>query len=266
MREFAQALGGDVSVTSTVGEGSTFTVRIPVGSARESSRRRETSAARPTQAALRPSCRRPRAGSSLAQVAGALPSPPEPSGPRPRVLVVEDNADMRRYLAQVLSRDYEVQTVGDGAAALESATAAPPDLVLSDVLMPRMDGLALVRALHSTLNTRSVPAILLTARAGEEAALEGLGSGADDYVVKPFSSRELRARVHTHLVLARMRAEAAESAMKDRFMGIASHELRTPLMTMKLQLELLARDVAAVLSSTGGASRPSAAASRAWRV
>jgi signal transduction histidine kinase len=111
--------------------------------------------------------------------------------------------------------------------------------------MPGLDGLSLVRALRSHPKTQALPAILLTARAGEDDALEGLGSGADDYIVKPFSSRELRARIRTHLELARMRRVAIESAMKDTFIGVASHELRTPLMILKLQLELTTREAAA---------------------
>ena len=94
--------------------------------------------------------------------------------------------------------------------------------------MPEVDGLALVRALRSAPDTHSIPAILITARTGEDATLEGLGSGADDFIVKPFFSRELRARVHTHIELARMRRDAAEAAMKDTFIGMVSHELRTP--------------------------------------
>jgi signal transduction histidine kinase len=265
VRELAGALGGEVRVESQSGEGTTFTVDIPMDVA-------------PAQEVRAHVLRRATAeeGSSAyvveaerwiapAQVPRLPPPPAAGETARPRVLIVEDNADMRQYLAQILGRDYEVQTAADGAAALELTAKSVPDLVLSDVIMPGMDGLSLVRALRSNARTRLVSAILLTARAGEEAALEGLGSGADDYIVKPFSSRELRARVATHLELARIRREAAESQMKDLFIGIASHELRTPLTTLKLQLELLARDAAKTALEPEGVTRPSAAALPAWR-
>jgi signal transduction histidine kinase len=238
VREFARALGGDVGATSTPNEGSIFTVEVPfehVGSERLEGGERTALYERPTSVS-----------ETEFDVSEPAPLPPEAVDARlerPRVLVVEDNGDMRQYLAQVLARDYEVHTVADGNAALLSLPTFHPDLVLSDVLMPGVDGLALVRALRSSPDYRSIPAILITARSGEDATLEGLGSGADDFIVKPFFSRELRARVHTHIELARMRRDAAEAAMKDTFIGMISHELRTPLTSLKLQILLLAKQV-----------------------
>src|SRR4029077_20747622 len=118
-----------------------------------------------------------------------------------------DNVDMRRHIARLLRRSYEVLVVPDGEAALETALSTPPDLVLSDVMMPRLDGFGLLKALRADERTRQLPVILLSARAGEEAAVEGLDAGADDYLVKPFSARELLARVRAHLGLARQRRE-----------------------------------------------------------
>ncbi|MGQ0429410.1 MAG: EAL domain-containing protein [Gammaproteobacteria bacterium] len=126
---------------------------------------------------------------------------------RPRILLADDNVDMRRHIARLLRRHYEVTVVPDGEAALEAALASPPDLVLSDVMMPRLDGFGLLKALRADERTRQLPVILLSARAGEEAAVEGLDSGADDYLIKPFSARELQARVRAHLELARRRRE-----------------------------------------------------------
>jgi PAS domain S-box-containing protein len=126
----------------------------------------------------------------------------------PRVLLADDNADMRGYVGRLLAARYEVEAVADGAAALAAARDRPPDLVLADVMMPRLDGFGLLRALRAEPATRAVPVVLLTARAGEESRVEGLTSGADDYLVKPFAARELLARVAAHLEVARVRRDA----------------------------------------------------------
>jgi DNA-binding response OmpR family regulator len=120
------------------------------------------------------------------------------------VLLADDNADMREYLQRLLRPGYEVTTVTDGQAALEAARLDPPDILISDVMMPRLGGLALVAALRADLRTAEVPVLLLSARAGQEAAIEGLEAGADDYLVKPFSAAELLARVRANVELARL--------------------------------------------------------------
>ncbi|MGN6331208.1 MAG: SpoIIE family protein phosphatase [Motilibacteraceae bacterium] len=145
---------------------------------------------------------------------------------RPRLLVVDDNDDMRDHIAGLLAGDYDVQEARDGVEALELARTAPPDLVLTDVMMPRLDGLGLLAALRQRLETAAVPVVMLSARAGEEATVEGLESGADDYLVKPFSSRELRARVRANLELdrgRRVRADLERSrALLDQAQRLAS--------------------------------------------
>ena len=122
------------------------------------------------------------------------------------MLVADDNADMRDYLARLLrTAGYQVTTVTDGQAALDAVRAGAPDLVISDVMMPRLDGLGLVAALRADARTAAVPVLLLSARAGQEASVEGLRAGADDYLVKPFSAVELLARVRSNLGMARFR-------------------------------------------------------------
>ena len=122
---------------------------------------------------------------------------------------------MREYVRRLLSQHWEVVAVADGLKALEVACERVPDLVLADVMMPGLDGFALLRALRADPRTATLPVILLSARAGEESRVEGLEAGADDYLVKPFSAKELLARVGAHLEMARMRREAA-AALRER--------------------------------------------------
>src|SRR5277367_704109 len=130
-------------------------------------------------------------------------------GIQPRVLLAEDNADMRNYLQRLLTdQGYSVQAVGDGHAALEIIQTFEPDLILSDVMMPKLDGIGLLRAVRENASTNSIPVILLSARAGEEFRIQGLGSGADDYLIKPFSSRELLSRVKAHVESSQRRRES----------------------------------------------------------
>jgi signal transduction histidine kinase len=135
-----------------------------------------------------------------------------------RILIADDNADMRAYLARLLRRYWQVETAADGEEALTAARQSPPDLVLSDVMMPRLDGFDLLRALRADPHTNSIPIVLVSARAGAESAIEGLEAGADDYLVKPFSARELVARVRANLELARLRVDMArlEAAAAER--------------------------------------------------
>jgi PAS domain S-box-containing protein len=139
------------------------------------------------------------------RAAGSSPARGAARGGRRHVLVADDNADMREYLERLLRADHSVTAVTDGRAALEAVRAAPPDLVISDVMMPEMDGLELLSALRGDPRTAGVPVLLLSARADQEASIEGLDAGADDYLVKPFSAQELLARVRATLELSRLR-------------------------------------------------------------
>ena len=125
------------------------------------------------------------------------------------ILLVDDNADMRNYIRRLLEENhYEVEAVSNGMTALQAARARTPDLVLTDVMMPGLDGFGLLRELRADPATMTVPVIMLSARAGEEAHVEGMDAGANDYLIKPFSARELLARVGGHVEITRIRNQA----------------------------------------------------------
>ncbi|WP_291982683.1 ATP-binding protein [Luteitalea sp.] len=152
-----------------------------------------------------------------------------------RVLVADDNADMRDYLARLLGRYWTVETVVDGQRALEAIARVRPDLVLTDVMMPGVDGFGLLRALRSDPATCAIPVVVLSARAGEEARIEGIESGADDYVVKPFSSRELVARVNAQMALARAARERADLLAREQAARREAELQKTHLYSLFMQ-------------------------------
>ena len=220
VQELVRAHGGTVHASSVEGKGSVFAVRIPAGSehlpperlgVRAASGSTAERAVPYVQEALHWTADQAPLPAGTDEISDAVASPEAtavsvPGGrPRPRVLLADDNADMRDYVSRLLAVDYDVTAVADGLAALEAARTAPPDLVLTDVMMPGLDGFALLRELRSGESTGTIPVVLLSARAGEESAVEGLLAGADDYLVKPFSARELTARVRTHVELSRLR-------------------------------------------------------------
>jgi PAS domain S-box-containing protein len=244
VHELVKFHGGSLRAESTLGKGSTFIVTLPLGKDHLPQDRIQAtrplpstsiSAASFVEEALRwlPGPGQPAPLDELPVSKDLISLPPSPvprdaNTHRPCVLVVDDNADMRQYLIRLLAERYTVQTVPDGLAALEFVRHSAPDLVLTDVMMPRLDGFGLLQQLRSDPRTNAVPIILLSARAGEEARVDGLGAGADDYLVKPFSSRELLARVQTHLELARVRAEA-QDAVRARSAQLESLLDRAPL-------------------------------------
>ena len=222
MQELVKLHGGEIEVDSRLGEGSTFTITIPFGTEHlPPDQLRGDHAAAPdgtrarafVEEALRwlPGEAYPddETLASLARDADVDAGPPTATG---RVVLADDNADMRDYVRRLLTgRGYEVEAVGDGQAALEAIRRNPPDLVLSDVMMPVLDGFALLRAIRGDDRLREISVVLLSARAGEEARVEGVDAGADDYLTKPFSARELLARVGANISLARVRQEALQS-------------------------------------------------------
>jgi signal transduction histidine kinase/DNA-binding response OmpR family regulator/serine phosphatase RsbU (regulator of sigma subunit) len=225
VQELAGLHGGAVTAESEVGRGTTFRVCVPL-----------VPAPRPD---LEPAADQPARSSTLkahvtevtmwarADGAGADEGADRhPTGPagapdgegRPRVLVVDDNADMRDYVARLLADRYGVVTAVDGLDALEKAEAVRPDLVVSDVMMPRVDGLELVRRLRAMPDLADLPVVLLSARAGADSSVEGLDVGADDYLVKPFAADELLGRVGARL-------SAGVERRRDRVLAALADEL-----------------------------------------
>ncbi|HET7500201.1 MAG TPA: ATP-binding protein, partial [Kofleriaceae bacterium] len=203
--------GGTVTATSKLGVGTTFTVRIPKGSGHLDPRHIGTAAVRSaasgiTDAFVHEAMRWLPAGGPAAASAERSPAPGTTRG---RVVVADDNADMRDYVTRLLQPTWAVEAVGDGEAALALVLKDPPDLVLTDVMMPGLDGFGLLAELRRHPATRAIPVVMLSARAGEESRVEGLEAGADDYLVKPFSARELIARVGSQIELARTRQHLA---------------------------------------------------------
>jgi PleD family two-component response regulator len=137
------------------------------------------------------------------------------------ILVADDNADMRDYISRLFDEQWRVAAVADGTAALAAVRQHRPDLVVADVMMPGLDGFALLAAIRDDPATSDTAVILLSARAGEEATLAALAAGADDYVVKPFTTRDLRARVEAQLQRAAARQAVRESEQRFRVMADA---------------------------------------------
>jgi signal transduction histidine kinase len=160
---------------------------------------------------------------------------------RPRVLLVDDNAELCEYLANVLREEWNVEVASNGTDALTIASLRPPDVIVADVLMAGLDGLDLARALRGHPRTSQTPIILATARSGDDARAAGLEAGANDYITKPFTTRELRSRMRSQLELARARSEstAVATRAKDDFLAMVGHELRNPLSTMATTLQAL---------------------------
>jgi len=228
VRELTRMHRGEVSVESTIGMGTTFTVRIPRGSGHLPKEQLQVqdvtgpaafeSAAIVEEARSWDSVRRP-----------SRPSAPPAALPElvasaaDRILFADDNADMREFVKRLLGKQWRVEAVDDGIAALEAIARDRPALVLADVMMPRLDGFGLLRTLRAGPSTQNLPVILLSARAGEQSTLQALQAGANDYLIKPFSAGDLLARVSSQLKIAALRdrveheREAARHLMESLF-------------------------------------------------
>ncbi|MBQ1036581.1 SpoIIE family protein phosphatase [Micromonospora sp. C81] len=208
VRELVEMHGGEVGLTSEVDRGSTFTVTVPFGSAHLPAD--HVAAFRPLPAGEPEQARLYVAETALwtgVEPAAEFDSRPTAAAPAGRILVVDDNVDLREHVTRLLSPTWEVVTASDGLAGLQLAREGGFDLVLTDVMMPRLDGFGLVSALRADPRTRHVPIVLLSARAGSAEAVAGLSVGADDYLTKPFTGQELIARVRANVELGQLRGQ-----------------------------------------------------------
>jgi signal transduction histidine kinase/DNA-binding response OmpR family regulator len=223
VKELVEMHGGTIRVESTVGIGTTFTINIPFG-------HDHLSNARITSDSVNPVVLQGSVGAYVQEALGWMPElerlkgevasavPGDEKGEhfqhtsenRQLILLADDNADMREYVRTLLCGRFEVVSVSNGKAAIDEIERRRPDLVLTDVMMPEMDGFTLLARLRQNAATSDIPLVMLSARAGEEARMEGVEAGADDFLTKPFTARELVARVEAQLKMARMRRESLE--------------------------------------------------------
>lgn len=208
VQELVRLHGGTARVESHVGVGTSFTITLPKGRGHLPPEQIVPAQAMPAASAsskffLEEALRwLPPLQGKAPRMQNAAPAPR-----RPHIMLVDDNADMRDYVYRLLIERWDVVAVQNGVEALEAVQERAPDLILTDVMMPELDGAALLKMLRANEATKHIPVVILSARAGEEARLEFLRAGAEDYLIKPFSAKELLARVQTHLELAHLRNE-----------------------------------------------------------
>ena len=237
VRELVRQHHGEIDVESAEGRGSAFHVTIPLGTAhlpgdQVVSAADETATASRAQGFVEEALRwlPGDAGDALLDAGAARDLPHRDAadatqGGRQRVVLADDNADLRVYICRLLvERGYDVEPVADGEAALLAVRARRPDILITDVMMPRLDGFGLLRAVRGDASLRDLPVIMLSARAGDDAKVEGLDAGADDYLTKPFSARELLARVAANVAMAKLRREAAEAVSASEAIARAQAE------------------------------------------
>lgn len=277
VKDLVKIHGGNIQVISAVGSGTRVTVELPLGDAHL-----------PAVAVKTGSPMLPLGNTATTYVQEAVawaPTEPvqgakrrrvddDPQSQSARILVVDDNADMRHYLARLLSAQHEVQTAANGKAALRAIHRSPPELVLTDITLTGMDGFELLRAIRDNPDTAQIPVIIVSGSGGDHAVVEGLAAGADDYLVKPFKAKELLARVATQLhqsaqarseralrsdaEATRSRLELVLESVSDAVIGVAADGRLTYINNRatrragKTKEELLGRDLTALFPGGDG--------------
>jgi signal transduction histidine kinase len=279
VQDLVKLHGGSISVESKTEAGTTFTVRIPFGDLHLPVEQLAGERQQALVSKLSGDVFVEEAMRWVPVGSGDRPAEGEPAAAAdgsqlPRIVVADDNADMRDYIRHLLHGRYALEMTRDGGEALAAARQKKPDVIISDIMMPRMDGFALLNAIRQDEELKTVPVILLSARAGGEARVEGIEQGADDYLVKPFSGRELVARLEAQLKLARLREAATERqrqlnrelerkveertaslrqaiAQMEEFSYSVSHDLRSPVRAMQGYAQAIIEDYADRLDDEG---------------
>lgn len=234
VQELVKLHGGQIKVESKVNRGTTFLVTLPLG--KEHLPREQVSeigVKTSTLAKIEPFIEEalrwlPDKSTGFSKEWTEVSTPkcslktPKNSA---RILVVDDNADMRQYLNRLLGDQYEVELAQNGVEALAMVQKRAPELIVSDAMMPLLDGFGLLKELRADPKTADIPLIILSARAGEESQVEGMQSGANDYLVKPFSARLLLASISAHLQIARVQSEVRESEARFRALTSATSDV-----------------------------------------
>jgi len=247
VNELVKIHGGSIQVESKLNQGSTFTVTVPIGL-------RHSRPDRIREDILGESLQDNRHRKAvIEEILGLIVQDEEGSiqseikaKSSELIYLVEDNADMRSYLSHLLMDHYQVHSFVNGQEALDAILTHLPDLIISDVMMPVIDGITMIKNIRSNRKIANIPIILLSARAGQEAVISGIEAGADDYLVKPFSAKELLARVRQQINMLRIRREIDQ--LKNDFLANMSHELRTPMNAIIGFSELIASDRAGSLN------------------
>jgi signal transduction histidine kinase len=263
-REFVRMHGGDMSLKSAPGVGSTFRVELPIEPApiEEAPVKAKPGSVPKSMGGLEPELQ-PAEANPIAEVSTApmgtafadLAEPAllgnaqedaelaEQNVNAPLLLVVEDNDDMREFISRSLRQQYRVETAVDGEDGLRQARRLMPDLIVSDVMMPRLDGFGMLTRLRESKRMQSTPVILVTARTGSEAIVQGLDLGAVDYVTKPFKLSELEARIEAQLRMVSVQHQLDEResrlAAVGQMTGQIAHDLRSPLTSIGLRIDVM---------------------------
>lgn len=217
VKAFTELHHGEVSATSVEGKGSTFTIHIPV-------RQKGEVTNQPTEKIEQ--LVEPSSAQEVPNQARHIDELIQPyQTDKPEVLIIDDNIDIRTYLRSVLSEKYNVSEAADGKAGLELARKIVPDIVLSDIMMPVMDGLAFCQQLKTDKAISHIPVILLTARSLDEQRAEGYEHGADAYLSKPFSLRLLLSRIDNLIESRKKLNQTWSKGVEDDEIGNISNEI-----------------------------------------